>query len=125
GAAHRAAHSRAIQPACAGCGCAEILSVKVTAMKWMTRLHCNPGAIVLALASWNACAANAGLVQRGRYLATAGDCIACHTAPGGRAMAGGLALPTPLGTIVSTNITPSKTYGIGNYTQAQFSAALR
>lgn len=99
-------------------------------MKWMTRLHYTPGAIVLALASWNACAAapdsaNAGLVQRGRYLATAGDCIACHTAPGGRAMAGGLALPTPLGTIVSTNITPSKTYGIGNYTQAQFSAALR
>lgn len=64
-------------------------------------------------------------VQRGKYLATAGDCIACHTAPGGKPMAGGLALPTPLGDIIATNITPSKTHGIGNYTEAQFRDALR
>ena len=73
-------------------------------------------------------AANAGasdLVQRGRYLATAGDCVACHTAPGGQPMAGGVALPTPIGAIVATNITPSKTHGIGNYTEAQFVDALR
>ena len=54
-------------------------------------------------------------IERGRYLATAGDCIACHTAAGGQAMAGGLALASPLGPIISTNITPSKTHGIGNY----------
>ncbi|NMM85712.1 cytochrome C [Rhodococcus sp. SRB_17] len=65
------------------------------------------------------------LVERGRYLATAGDCVACHTAPQGAAMAGGLAIATPLGAIYSTNITPSKTSGIGNYTLAQFTAALR
>ena len=65
------------------------------------------------------------LVERGRYLATAGDCVACHTAPQGTAMAGGLAIATPLGPIYSTNITPSKTTGIGNYTLAQFTAALR
>jgi mono/diheme cytochrome c family protein len=40
-------------------------------------------------------------------------------------MAGGVALPTPVGAIVSTNITPSKTHGIGNYTLAQFTDALR
>jgi mono/diheme cytochrome c family protein len=65
------------------------------------------------------------LVRRGEYLARAGDCVACHTAPGGRPMAGGLALPSPLGPIVATNITPSRTQGIGNYTLAQFSGALR
>ena len=40
------------------------------------------------------------------YLAQAGDCIACHTEPGGRMFAGGLAMPTPFGTLYSTNVTP-------------------
>ncbi|CAM3656055.1 cytochrome c [Polaromonas hydrogenivorans] len=65
------------------------------------------------------------LVQRGKYLAIAGDCVACHTAPGGKSMAGGLALPTPIGAIVATNITPSRTHGIGHYTEQQFRDALR
>lgn len=65
------------------------------------------------------------LVQRGAYLARAGDCIACHMAKGGKPFAGGLAIATPIGTIYSTNITPSTTAGIGNYTEAQFAAALR
>lgn len=74
----------------------------------------------------NVCAAaDTDLIQRGQYLATAGDCVACHTVPGGKPLAGGLSLPTPLGPIVSTNITPSKTHGIGNYTEAQFTEALR
>jgi mono/diheme cytochrome c family protein len=70
-------------------------------------------------------AADAELIKRGEYLATAGDCIACHTAPAGKPYAGGLAVATPLGKIVSTNITPSKIDGIGNYTLEQFSDALR
>ena len=70
-------------------------------------------------------AADAELIRRGEYLARAGDCIACHTAAQGKPFAGGLAIPTPLGEIVSTNITPSKTHGIGNDTLAQFSAAVR
>jgi mono/diheme cytochrome c family protein len=68
---------------------------------------------------------NASLLKRGEYLATAGDCVACHTAPKGKPFAGGLPLATPLGNIVSTNITPSKTDGIGNYTYEQFSDAVR
>lgn len=88
------------------------------------------GALLLTLGfSAGAAAApaplEAALVARGQYLATAGDCIACHSTGGGKPMAGGLALSTPLGDIVSTNITPSKTYGIGNYTLQQFSDALR
>jgi mono/diheme cytochrome c family protein len=68
---------------------------------------------------------DAALLQRGRYLATAGDCVACHTAPGGKPYAGGLTVPTPIGNIIATNITPSTTAGIGHYTEQQFSDALR
>jgi mono/diheme cytochrome c family protein len=65
------------------------------------------------------------LIQKGEYLATAGDCMACHTARGGKPFAGGLAVATPIGSIISTNITPSKTAGIGNYTLEQFTRAVR
>lgn len=68
---------------------------------------------------------DSGLIARGKYLATAGDCIACHTVAGGKAFAGGLAMPTAVGNIISTNITPSKTHGIGNYTLEEFSKAVR
>lgn len=70
-------------------------------------------------------AADADVIARGKYIATASDCVACHTAPGGAAMAGGLPLSTPIGSIMSTNITPSKENGIGNYTLEQFDAAVR
>jgi hypothetical protein len=40
------------------------------------------------------------------YLARAGDCVACHSVPGGKAFAGGLRMGTPMGAIYSTNITP-------------------
>jgi mono/diheme cytochrome c family protein len=68
----------------------------------------------------------AALIEQGRYLAVAGDCMACHTKPeGGKPFAGGYGIASPLGTIFSTNITPSKTAGIGNHTEAQFARALR
>lgn len=66
------------------------------------------------------------LIEKGRYVATASDCMACHTNhEGGKPMAGGLPLASPVGTIISTNITPSKEFGIGNYTEAQFADAVR
>lgn len=77
------------------------------------------------LVAGTALAADNEQIERGRYLATAGDCVACHTAPKGKSMAGGLALASPMGAIYSTNITPSKSHGIGNYTLEQFTAALR
>jgi fructose 5-dehydrogenase cytochrome subunit len=67
----------------------------------------------------------AAVIERGKYLATAADCGACHTAPGRQPFAGGLPLSTPLGTIYSTNITPSTDFGIGRYTEEEFSRALR
>ncbi|HVT54055.1 MAG TPA: cytochrome c [Dongiaceae bacterium] len=68
---------------------------------------------------------DAALVKRGAQLAAAGDCIACHTTPGGKVFAGGLAVPTPFGTIYSTNITPDEETGIGRWSEAAFIRALR
>lgn len=65
------------------------------------------------------------LIQKGQYLAVAGDCAACHTAPGGKPFAGGLAISTPIGEIYSTNITPSHQDGIGDYSLAEFEKAVR
>ena len=73
-------------------------------------------------ASGLAMAANES-VERGRYLAQLGDCVACHTSEKGTAMAGGRALDTPFGKLYSTNITPDKATGIGNYTFEQFDHA--
>lgn len=65
------------------------------------------------------------LVRRGAELALLGDCQTCHTAPGGRTFAGSLAMPTPFGTIYSTNITPDPETGIGQWSEAAFARALR
>ena len=70
-------------------------------------------------------AADAALIQRGEYLARAGDCVACHSAPAGKPFAGGLPLQTPIGTVYSTNITPDKETGIGNDSYDDFDRALR
>src|SRR5471030_729967 len=64
-------------------------------------------------------------IKHGEYLSRAGDCAACHTTPGGKAFAGGLKMMTPVGAIYSSNITPDKVSGIGQYTEKYFSAALR
>jgi mono/diheme cytochrome c family protein len=69
--------------------------------------------------------ANADPVKRGEYLARAADCLVCHTAPGGAQYAGGLAFPLPFGTLYSTNITPDKDTGIGDYSDQDFLNAVQ
>lgn len=64
-------------------------------------------------------------VERGRYLSDVGDCVACHTRPGGQPFAGGLPLETPFGQIVSPNITPDRETGIGGWTEAEFIHAMQ
>ena len=70
---------------------------------------------------------DAQLIQRGEYIAKAGDCIACHTntLEKGKTFAGGLPMQTPFGVIYSPNITPDKNTGIGHWTDAQFIKAMR
>ena len=82
-------------------------------------------ALLVAVGSASAFAADSDEIARGKYIATASDCEACHTRPGGKPLAGGLPLESPLGVIYSTNITPSRQYGIGNYSLQKFSNALR
>ncbi len=67
---------------------------------------------------------NASLVERGRYLATAADCVACHTSDGPD-FAGGRLFLLPFGKLYSTNITPDAATGIGRYTDEQFIDAVR
>lgn len=64
-------------------------------------------------------------VDRGRYLAAAGNCLSCHVREGGEPFAGGRAFATAFGTIYSTNITPDPDTGIGKWTKQQFADALR
>jgi mono/diheme cytochrome c family protein len=76
-----------------------------------------------------ACASLAGaqqapVVQRGEYLARAGDCISCHTANGGAPFAGGYRLDTPFGYLLAPNITPDAQTGIGNWSSDDFYRAM-
>ena len=66
----------------------------------------------------------AGLIEQGRYLAAAGDCISCHTRRNGKPFSGGLPLDTPFGVIYSANITPDNRTGIGTWSEAQFTRAM-
>jgi len=64
--------------------------------------------------------AQANIIARGEYLAKAADCMVCHTTEGGKEYAGGLGFKLPFGTLYSTNITPDKETGIGNYSDQDF-----
>jgi mono/diheme cytochrome c family protein len=68
---------------------------------------------------------DAALVRRGRDLAAIGNCSNCHTARGGKDFAGGHPVPTPFGTIYSSNITPDAETGIGRWPEAAFRRAMR
>lgn len=61
----------------------------------------------------------------GEYVARAGDCAACHTAPGSNSLTGGRAFATPMGDVYATNITPDPEQGIGRYDMAAFDRAMR
>lgn len=95
-------------------------------MKGLTRLF--PalllGPVLTALADVDY--TNPQLIETGKYIAIAADCVACHTHPEtGRPFAGGLEMETPIGNIYSTNITPDKETGIGNYSFEAFDKAVR
>jgi mono/diheme cytochrome c family protein len=97
----------------AGPGPTAFASGKRLALSQSSDVHANPSGVPAELA-------DAELVTRGEYLARAADCSACHTTGNGRAYTGGLGFVLPFGVIYSTNITPDKETGIGNYTDADF-----
>jgi mono/diheme cytochrome c family protein len=60
------------------------------------------------------------VITRGEYLARAGDCVACHSMPGGKEFAGGRAMATPFGNLYVPNITPDEETGIGAWSADEF-----
>jgi mono/diheme cytochrome c family protein len=113
-------------------GIAAILAVVLIGFVWMVVLAPHPmdfaGGPRVALTDYHAQdptgvppeLKGASLIERGQYLARAADCAACHTAEGGEPYAGGRAFVLPFGTLYSTNITPDKETGIGDYSDANF-----
>jgi mono/diheme cytochrome c family protein len=96
----------------------------------MKRIIAGAALAGLAIVSSAAIAAAAeqqsfALVERGRQVAIAADCMGCHTKPGGKPFAGGVALQTPFGTLVAPNITPHSEAGIGDWTDEEFVRAVR
>ena len=64
-------------------------------------------------------------IERGQRVALIGNCVTCHTAPGGAPYAGGYGVETPFGTIYGTNITPHAETGIGTWSLEAFTRAMR
>jgi mono/diheme cytochrome c family protein len=64
------------------------------------------------------------VIAQGSYLARAGDCVACHTAPGNEPFTGGRRIATPFGDVFSSNLTPDAATGIGKWSAADFWRAM-
>lgn len=68
---------------------------------------------------------SADQIARGAVLVQIGDCAVCHTADGGRALAGARPLATPIGVLYSDNLTPDTATGIGRWSAAAFRRAMK
>lgn len=66
----------------------------------------------------------APLATHGAYLARIGNCETCHTAAGGKPYAGQRPIETPFGTAYSSNLTPDKVTGLGDWSADDFWQAL-
>jgi len=110
-------------------------------MKWLWRVLLALIVLVVVVAGWllfghreaaappgppvaAATLADPALIAHGAYLATLGDCAACHTAQGGAAYAGGRSLPTPFGDVPAPNLTPDPATGLGRWSFEDFWRAL-
>ena len=101
------------------------LSVDIAGVRMNILVKTSLALMTLILSSITLAAALDDSVERGRYIAYAGDCAACHNVDGGDDYAGGHAFPTPFGIVYSTNITPDKTHGIGGYLYDDFVKVMR
>jgi mono/diheme cytochrome c family protein len=66
-------------------------------------------------------------LANGLVVFNAGGCASCHAVPNQPdrlKLGGGLAIPSPFGTFYAPNISPDKTDGIGNWTEANFVTAV-
>ena len=96
-------------------------------LKIRANLIAAPLLLLGLVAVGGASAAEGYIVKRGEYLITAGGCVSCHTdfKKKGKPFAGGAPIKTPFGAFYPPNITPDKTHGIGNWSDADFIRAMR
>ncbi|MGD9942188.1 MAG: c-type cytochrome [Burkholderiaceae bacterium] len=102
---------------------------------WITAAAGAAAGLFAAIAPWQAAIATRPLVdpsvysaeaiERGRLIASAGDCAVCHTREGGATNAGGRPIETPFGVIPASNITPDRDTGIGGWSLEAFERAMR
>lgn len=67
-------------------------------------------------------------LANGQVMFIAGNCSACHMAPGQAdrtELAGGLKLKSPFGTFVTPNISPDAKFGIGGWSELAFVNAMK
>ncbi|WP_213284991.1 molybdopterin cofactor-binding domain-containing protein [Bradyrhizobium sp. sGM-13] len=96
--------------------CAAMVGIGAAVLPWRA---------IAPIARPDASVYSAATIARGEQLAALGDCAVCHTAANGALNAGGRPLPTPFGTIYSTNITPDVETGIGAWSYPAFERAMR
>ena len=92
----------------------------LAALVWFLNIRDEPDLTSPATAT----APDSAMVQRGAYLARAGNCMTCHTARGGVSYAGGRGIVTPFGTVYTSNLTPDNATGIGSWSPAHFWRAM-
>ncbi len=68
---------------------------------------------------------SAETIAHGKALTEAGGCAVCHTADPEKPFAGGKRIQTPFGSLYSPNLTPDRDTGIGAWSDADFTRALR
>ncbi len=96
--------------------CAAVVGIGAAVFPWRA---------IAPVARPDASVYSAATIARGQQLAALGDCAVCHTSVNGILNAGGRPLPTPFGTIYSTNITPDVETGIGAWSYPAFERAMR
>lgn len=102
-----------------------ILLLGTALSAWLWHVNYNDGVNVTGPAEpVTATVGQAAVLERGAYLARAGNCMACHTARGGEPWAGGRPIATPFGTLFSSNLTPDPDAGLGQWNSATFWRAL-
>ena len=100
-----------------------VLIVLAAGFLWFLNTRDEPDVSAPQMATQAVRADNAQ-VQRGAYLARAGNCLSCHTARGGEPYAGGRGIETPFGTVYTSNLTPDEASGIGSWSPAHFWRAM-
>ena len=65
------------------------------------------------------------LLAQGEYVARIGNCVTCHSTRGGVPFTGGRAFKTAWGTLFSTNLTPDRETGLGDWSLEEFRHAMR